>query len=169
MGYAQSQPIILRKLFILGTVNIFYLISNPSPPPFSNSNSNYQENIFFQHVWYGTFFIYLSSYYFLLFLLIIFIQVCEVYRLHRESFYLAADFVDRYLAAKENVPKTKLQLIGITSLFVAAKLEVSIFICLNCQWLACLGHLFLISLKQNCLHRCLQCAWMIIIFIMKSR
>ncbi|XP_063950906.1 G1/S-specific cyclin-E [Lytechinus pictus] len=51
------------------------------------------------------------------------IEVCEVYRLHRESFYLAVDFVDKYLAAKENIPKTKLQLIGITSLFVAAKLE----------------------------------------------
>ena len=53
------------------------------------------------------------------------LQVCEVYRLHRESFYLAVDFIDRYLAVKENIPKTKLQLIGITALFVAAKLEVS--------------------------------------------
>lgn len=51
------------------------------------------------------------------------IEVCEVYRLHRESFYLAVDFVDRYLATQRNVPKTKLQLIGITTLFIAAKLE----------------------------------------------
>ena len=47
-----------------------------------------------------------------------------MYRLHRETFYLAVDFVDRYLAAKTNVAKSKLQLIGITALFVAAKLEV---------------------------------------------
>ncbi|XP_071478562.1 G1/S-specific cyclin-E-like [Diadema antillarum] len=51
------------------------------------------------------------------------IEVCEVYRLHRETFYLAVDFVDRYLAANKNIPKTKLQLIGITALFIAAKLE----------------------------------------------
>ncbi|XP_022092193.1 G1/S-specific cyclin-E-like [Acanthaster planci] len=51
------------------------------------------------------------------------IEVCEVYRLHRETFYLAADFVDRYLSKTSNIPKTKLQLIGITALFIAAKLE----------------------------------------------
>ncbi|XP_038070026.1 G1/S-specific cyclin-E-like [Patiria miniata] len=51
------------------------------------------------------------------------IEVCEVYRLHRETFYLAADFVDRYLSKASNLPKTKLQLIGITALFIAAKLE----------------------------------------------
>ena len=40
------------------------------------------------------------------------IEVCEVYRLHRETFYLAADFFDRYMSKTDNVPKTKLQLIG---------------------------------------------------------
>ncbi|XP_076373692.1 G1/S-specific cyclin-E-like isoform X2 [Tachypleus tridentatus] len=51
------------------------------------------------------------------------IEVCEVYRLHRETFYLAQDFVDRYLASRRNVPQQQLQLLGITALFVAAKIE----------------------------------------------
>jgi len=51
------------------------------------------------------------------------IEVCEVYRLHRETFHLAVDFVDRYLSTQRNIPKTRLQLVGITALFVAAKIE----------------------------------------------
>jgi cyclin E len=51
------------------------------------------------------------------------IEVGEVYRLHRETFYLAADFIDRYLTKTNNVQKQQLQLIGVTALFVAAKLE----------------------------------------------
>ncbi|XP_066440112.1 G1/S-specific cyclin-E1 isoform X2 [Eleutherodactylus coqui] len=50
-------------------------------------------------------------------------EVCEVYKLHRETFYLAQDFFDRFMATEENVVKTRLQLIGISSLFIAAKLE----------------------------------------------
>lgn len=50
--------------------------------------------------------------------------MCEVYKLHRETFYLAQDFFDRYMATQENIVKTVLQLIGISSLFIAAKLEV---------------------------------------------
>ncbi|XP_004704961.1 G1/S-specific cyclin-E1 isoform X1 [Echinops telfairi] len=50
-------------------------------------------------------------------------EVCEVYKLHRETFYLAQDFFDRYMATQENVVKTLLQLIGISTLFIAAKLE----------------------------------------------
>ncbi|XP_061388459.1 G1/S-specific cyclin-E [Musca vetustissima] len=51
------------------------------------------------------------------------IEVCEVYKLHRETYYLAVDYLDRYLSAQKNVQKTHLQLIGITCLFVAAKVE----------------------------------------------
>ncbi|KAL4234175.1 G1/S-specific cyclin-E1 [Mactra antiquata] len=51
------------------------------------------------------------------------IEVCEVYRLHRESFYLATDFLDRFLSKQSNVQKHQLQLIGISCLFIAAKLE----------------------------------------------
>ncbi|XP_070576225.1 G1/S-specific cyclin-E-like isoform X2 [Ptychodera flava] len=51
------------------------------------------------------------------------IEVCEVYRLHRETYYLAQDFLDRYLSTQSDIPKSRLQLIGITALFIAAKLE----------------------------------------------
>jgi len=51
------------------------------------------------------------------------IEVCEVYRLHRETYHLALDFIDRYLATQSDVPKQQLQLIGIASLFIAAKIE----------------------------------------------
>lgn len=51
------------------------------------------------------------------------IEVCEVYKLHRETYYLAVDYLDRYLTAQRKVQKTHLQLIGITCLFVAAKVE----------------------------------------------
>ncbi|XP_069777931.1 G1/S-specific cyclin-E2 isoform X2 [Narcine bancroftii] len=51
------------------------------------------------------------------------IEVCDVYMLHRETFYLAQDFFDRFMITQENVHKSKLQLIGISSLFIAAKLE----------------------------------------------
>ncbi|NP_001081446.1 G1/S-specific cyclin-E3 [Xenopus laevis] len=50
-------------------------------------------------------------------------EVCEVYKLHRETFYLAQDFFDRFMATQKNVIKSRLQLIGITSLFIAAKME----------------------------------------------
>ncbi len=53
-------------------------------------------------------------------------QVCEVYRLHRETLYLAIDFIDRYLTVTKGIEKQQLQLIGISSLFIAAKLEVRI-------------------------------------------
>ncbi|KAJ7985878.1 hypothetical protein DPEC_G00345030 [Dallia pectoralis] len=50
-------------------------------------------------------------------------EVCEVYKLHRETFYLAQDYIDRFLATQINVFKSTLQLIGIVSLFIAAKVE----------------------------------------------
>jgi cyclin E len=51
------------------------------------------------------------------------VEVCEVYRLHRETFYLAVDFIDRYLCATTEMPKTRLQLVGVSCLFIAAKIE----------------------------------------------
>lgn len=51
-------------------------------------------------------------------------EVCEVYKLRRETYYLAADYLDRYLTkVKHSVLKNHLQLIGITCLFIAAKVE----------------------------------------------
>ena len=51
------------------------------------------------------------------------IEVCEVYRLHRETFSLAVDFIDRFLGMAPAVPKNRLQLIGVTCLFIGAKIE----------------------------------------------
>ncbi|XP_075215035.1 cyclin E isoform X2 [Lycorma delicatula] len=51
------------------------------------------------------------------------IEVCEVYKLHRETYYLTMDYLDRYLTAKSAVPKQQLQLIGITCLLIASKVE----------------------------------------------
>uniref|UniRef100_A0A8V5H208 Uncharacterized protein n=1 Tax=Melopsittacus undulatus TaxID=13146 RepID=A0A8V5H208_MELUD len=50
-------------------------------------------------------------------------EVCEVYKLHSETFYLAQDFFDQFMATQQNILKTLLQLIDISSLFIAAKLE----------------------------------------------
>ncbi|KFM61334.1 G1/S-specific cyclin-E1, partial [Stegodyphus mimosarum] len=50
-------------------------------------------------------------------------EVCQVYKLHRETYYLAQDYIDRFLMLKSNLPKSCLQLLGVTALFVAAKME----------------------------------------------
>ncbi|KAL4713893.1 hypothetical protein ACJJTC_015547 [Scirpophaga incertulas] len=50
-------------------------------------------------------------------------EVCEVYKLHRETFHLTVDYVDRFLTSRGDLKKTRLQLIGITCLFIAAKVE----------------------------------------------
>ncbi|XP_067124539.1 G1/S-specific cyclin-E [Centruroides vittatus] len=51
------------------------------------------------------------------------IEVCDSYRLHRETLYLSQDFVDRYLNVQEDIPKEQLQLVGVTALFIASKIE----------------------------------------------
>ncbi|XP_061593131.1 G1/S-specific cyclin-E1 [Cololabis saira] len=51
------------------------------------------------------------------------IEVSEVYKLHRETYHLAQDYFDRFMATQRNVFKSTLQLIGITCLFIAAKME----------------------------------------------
>ncbi len=53
------------------------------------------------------------------------VQVSEVYSLHRQTAYLAQDYFDRFMLTQENVNKDYLQLIGITALFIASKIEVS--------------------------------------------
>lgn len=40
------------------------------------------------------------------------IEVAEVYKLHRETYYLAQDYVDRVLFASKDTPKSELQLLG---------------------------------------------------------
>jgi len=51
--------------------------------------------------------------------------VCEACQLRRETFHVAVDFVDRYLSRTTDVTKQQLQLVGISALFVAAKVEVA--------------------------------------------
>ena len=51
------------------------------------------------------------------------IEVCDMYRLHRETFYLAVDFIDRFLSLSPPVHKNMLQLIGVTCIFIGAKIE----------------------------------------------
>ncbi|XP_017781654.1 PREDICTED: G1/S-specific cyclin-E [Nicrophorus vespilloides] len=50
-------------------------------------------------------------------------EVCEVYHLRRNTYYLSVDYIDRYLTIRPNVPKTQLQLLGVSCLFISAKLE----------------------------------------------
>lgn len=52
-------------------------------------------------------------------------EVCEVYKLHRETYFLAVDYIDRYLSLKKELKKNHLQLLGITALFIAAKVSSS--------------------------------------------
>ncbi|KAK6630641.1 hypothetical protein RUM43_014626 [Polyplax serrata] len=39
-------------------------------------------------------------------------EVCEVYQMHRETYYLAVDYLDRYLSLQTGVVKSQLQLIA---------------------------------------------------------
>lgn len=50
-------------------------------------------------------------------------EVCEEYKLKRTTLYLACEFFDRYMTNTSGVVKTRLQLIGITALFIASKAE----------------------------------------------
>ncbi|CAG9856936.1 unnamed protein product [Phyllotreta striolata] len=50
-------------------------------------------------------------------------EVCEVYHLRRVTYYLCVDYFDRFLSIRPDVPKNQLQLVGVTCLFLAAKLE----------------------------------------------
>ena len=50
-------------------------------------------------------------------------EVCNEFTLKRETFYYAINYVDRFLSARVNVRKEELQLIGVTAMFVAAKME----------------------------------------------
>lgn len=51
------------------------------------------------------------------------IEVCGVHKMHRETLYLGIDFLDRYLGASSDMAKSRLQLLGVTCLFIASKIE----------------------------------------------
>ncbi|CAI8014745.1 G1/S-specific cyclin-E1 [Geodia barretti] len=50
-------------------------------------------------------------------------EVCEEYKLHRETYYLTVDLHDRFLDSWREIQKEHLQAIGITCLFIASKIE----------------------------------------------
>ena len=50
------------------------------------------------------------------------IEVADEFQLHPDTLYLAVSYTDRYLSVV-SVPRSKLQLVGTTSLYLAAKLE----------------------------------------------
>lgn len=51
------------------------------------------------------------------------IEVSLHFRLHRETLYLAIHYLDRYLSLHWGIPRKNLQLLGISCLFIASKLE----------------------------------------------
>ena len=50
-------------------------------------------------------------------------EVCMELSMKRDTLYLAINYVDRYLTMTFDLNKSKLQLIGVVSLFMAAKVE----------------------------------------------
>jgi cyclin E len=50
-------------------------------------------------------------------------EVCNEFTLKRETFYYSLNYVDRFLSVHENIRKEELQLIGVTAMFMAAKME----------------------------------------------
>lgn len=51
------------------------------------------------------------------------VEVSHAYRLHRETFHLAVEFIDRFLSSSKMMRVDRLQLIGISALYLAAKVE----------------------------------------------
>ncbi|TNV86540.1 hypothetical protein FGO68_gene8654 [Halteria grandinella] len=51
-------------------------------------------------------------------------EVCEEFMIKRDTLYITVDFLDRYIAmADYDIQKNELQLIGVTALFLACKVE----------------------------------------------
>ena len=50
-------------------------------------------------------------------------EVTLLYHMRKDTFYVAVNFFDRFLAATNNLGSDKLQLLGITALFTASKIE----------------------------------------------
>ncbi|VDL80084.1 unnamed protein product [Nippostrongylus brasiliensis] len=56
-------------------------------------------------------------------------EVCACEKQHRETFHLAVDYVDRFLATFEGIKSHTFQLVGTSALFLASKYEVITSIC----------------------------------------
>ncbi len=50
-------------------------------------------------------------------------EVCTEFRMKRETFHYAVNYVDRYLSLVPRIEKSQLQLIGVTAMYIAAKME----------------------------------------------
>lgn len=50
-------------------------------------------------------------------------EVCAEYELQRETYYMAVDYVDRFLSGTDDLAPKLLQLVGVTALFIASKME----------------------------------------------
>ncbi|XP_037936102.1 G1/S-specific cyclin-E-like [Teleopsis dalmanni] len=50
-------------------------------------------------------------------------ELCVTNKQRRETYYLAVDYMDRYMHAVQWMPKSFFQLVGVTCLFVASKVE----------------------------------------------
>jgi cyclin E len=51
-------------------------------------------------------------------------EVCEEFMIKRDTLYISVNFIDRYISMTDyEIPKNELQLIGVTSLLVACKVE----------------------------------------------
>ena len=52
-------------------------------------------------------------------------EVCMEFGLKRETFHYGVNYIDRYLSAVPNIQKVELQLIGVTAIYMASKVEVN--------------------------------------------
>lgn len=52
-------------------------------------------------------------------------EVCTEFQLKRDTMYLSLAYVDLYLGQSPECQKSELQLVGVTSLFIASKIEVT--------------------------------------------
>ena len=51
-------------------------------------------------------------------------EVSEEFMIKRDTMYISISFIDRYISmANYDIPKNELQLIGVTSLYLACKVE----------------------------------------------
>ena len=50
-------------------------------------------------------------------------RICEEFAFKRDTFHYAINYIDRFLSKTKNIQKSLLQLIAITSLSIAAKIE----------------------------------------------
>ena len=54
------------------------------------------------------------------------LQVCQECRCNTDVFLLAVNFMDRFLARVQGVPKTRLQLIGTVCLLISSKFKETV-------------------------------------------